>query len=199
MAIDAASVKELRSATGAGILDCKVALEESDGDFDKAVEYLKKKSQATAVKKQSRDAKDGKIATYVHGEGRIGVLVEVNSETDFVARSEPFTEFVKEVCLQVAAMAPMAVTREELPEAEVAKQKEIFAAQMEGQKKPPEIIEKILEGKMNKWFKEVCLMDQVYIRDDSKTVQDMLTDVIGKCAENIRIRRFVRYELGEGL
>lgn len=199
MGISAQSVKELRTATGAGILDCKTALEESEGDFDKAVEYLKKKSQATAVKKQSREAREGQVATYVHGEGRIGVIVEINSETDFVARSEPFTEFLKEVCLQVAAMAPQAVERDHLSEEIIAKQKEIFEAQMEGQKKPPEIIEKIIEGKLNKWYKEVCLLDQGYIRDDSKSVKDLLMEVIGKCGENIRIRRFDRYELGEGL
>ena len=197
MAVSAESVKELRNATGAGILDCKNALEEAGGDFDKAVEILKKKNQATAVKKQDREAKEGIISSYVHGEGRIGVLVEVNCETDFVARSDPFKEFVKEVCLQIAAMAPQAVDRDSLPEEVVAKQREIFAAQVEGTKKPPEIIAKIIEGKLNKWYKEVCLLDQPYIRDDSKTVKELLTETIGKTGENIKIRRFVRYERGE--
>ncbi|NOZ02586.1 MAG: translation elongation factor Ts [Deltaproteobacteria bacterium] len=199
MGVKAESVKELRAATGAGILDCKTALEESGGDFDKAVEYLKKKNRATAVKKQSRDAKEGQVSTYVHGDGRIGVMIEINSETDFVARSDPFTEFTREMCLQVAAMAPLAVDHDDLDPEMVAKQKEIFEAQMEGQKKPPEIIEKIITGKLNKWYKEVCLLDQAYIRDDSKSVRDLLTEVIGKCGENIRVRRFARYELGEGL
>lgn len=199
MAVTAEQVKELRNATGAGILDCKKALEEAEGDFDKAAEILRKRNQATAVKKMSREAKDGRVAVYLHGEGRIGVLVEVNSETDFVARSEVFNQFVKEVCLQVAAMAPLAVSREDLPADVVEKQKEIFAAQVADQKKPPEIIARIIEGKMAKWYAEACLLDQPYIRDDSKTVRDLLTEVVGRTGENVRIRRFVRYELGEGL
>ncbi len=199
MAVTAEQVKELRSATGAGILDCKKALEEAGGDFDKAAEILRKRNQATAVKKMSREAKEGRVAVYLHGEGRIGVLVEVNSETDFVARSEVFNQFVKEVCLQVAAMAPLAVSREDLPADLVERQKEIFAAQVADQKKPPEIIARIIEGKMAKWYAEACLLDQPYIRDDTKTVRDLLTEVVGRTGENVRIRRFARYELGEGL
>lgn len=199
MAVTAEQVKELRNATGAGILDCKKALEEANGDFDKATEILRKRNQATAVKKMSREAKDGRVAVYLHGEGRIGVLVEVNSETDFVARSDVFHEFVKEICLQIAAMAPIAVSREDLPKELVEKQKEIFAAQVADQKKPPEILARIVEGKMAKWYSEVCLLDQTYIRDETKKVQDLLTDVVGRTGENVRIRRFVRYELGEGL
>jgi len=199
MAISAEQVKELRTATGAGILECKKALEEASGDFDKAVEILRKRNQATAVKKMSREAKDGKVAVYLHGEGRIGVLVEVNSETDFVARSDVFNEFVKEVCLQVAAMAPLVVSREDLPADLVEKQKEIFAAQVADQKKPPEVVARIIEGKLAKWYSEVCLLDQTYIRDDTKKVRDLLTEVVGRTGENVRIRRFARYELGEGL
>jgi len=199
MGVSAKMIKDLRKASGAGILDCKKALEEADGDFDKSAEILKKRNQATAVKKQSREAKEGRIATYVHGEGRIGVIVEVNCETDFVARSEIFCDFVKEICLQVVAMAPEAVDQEELQAEEVEKQREIFAAQMEGQKKPPEILDKIIEGKLGKWYKEVCLLNQAYIRDDSRTIKELLTEVIGKTGENIRIRRFNRYELGEGV
>lgn len=199
MAVSAEQVKELRNATGAGILDCKKALDEAAGDFDKAAEILRKRNQATAVKKMSREAKDGRVAVYLHGEGRIGVLVEVNSETDFVARSEVFNQFVKEICLQVAAMAPIAVSREDLPADLVARQKEIFAAQVADQKKPPEILARIIEGKMSKWYAEACLLDQTYIRDDTKTVRDLLTEVVGRTGENVRIRRFVRYELGEGL
>lgn len=199
MAVSAEQVKELRAATGAGILDCKQALEEAQGDFEKAADILRKRNQATAVKKMSREAKDGKVAVYLHGEGRIGVLVEVNSETDFVARSEVFNQFVKEVCLQVAAMSPIAVSREDLPADLVAKQREIFEAQVSDQKKPPEIVSRIIEGKMSKWFAEACLLDQPYIRDESKTVRDLLTEVVGRTGENVRIRRFARYELGEGL
>lgn len=199
MAVSAEQVKELRNATGAGILDCKKALEEAAGDFDRAAEILRKRNQATAVKKMSREAKDGRVAVYLHGEGRIGVLVEVNSETDFVARSDVFNQFVKEICLQVAAMAPIAVSREDLPADLVEKQKEIFAAQVADQKKPPEILARIIEGKMAKWYAEACLLDQTYIRDDTKKVRDLLTEVVGRTGENVRIRRFARYELGEGL
>jgi len=199
MAVSAETVKELRNMTGAGILDCKKALEEAEGNLEKAVELLKKRNQAVAVKKLSREAKDGLVASYVHDGGRIGVLVEINSETDFVARSDAFAEFVKEICLQVTAMAPLYVDRTEIPEAELAKQKEIFLAQMEGINKPANVLEKIVEGKLTKWYSEICLVDQTYIRDDTKTVKDLLTDVIGRCGENVKIRRFTRYALGEGL
>ena len=199
MAVSAETVKELRNMTGAGILDCKKALEEAEGDLEKAIDLLKKRNQAVAVKKLSREAKDGLVSSYVHDGGRIGVLVEINSETDFVARSEAFAAFVKEICLQIAAMAPLYVNRTEVPADVLAKQKEIFLAQMEGINKPAPVLEKIVEGKLAKWYGEVCLVDQTYIRDDSKTVQDLLPDVIGRCGENVRIRRFTRYALGEGL
>jgi elongation factor Ts len=199
MAVSSEMVKELRSMTGAGILDCKNALEGSDGNMEKAIEWLKKRNAAVAVKKVSRDAKDGKIASYIHGEGRLGVLVEINSETDFVARSDDFNGFVKEICLQIAAMSPTYVVREEVPAELVEKQKEIALAQLGETKKPAEVLARIVEGKLAKWYGEICLMEQTYIRDDSKTVRDLLTDVIGRCGENIRVRRFVRYNLGEGL
>jgi len=199
MAFTAQQVKELRERTGAGILDCKNALAETDGDMEKAIEVLRKRNAVVAVKKISREAKDGLVQTYVHGEGRIGVLVEVNSETDFVARSDDFRTFVKEICLQIAAMSPLFVNREEIPAAEVEKQKEIFLAQIGETKKPPEVIARIVEGKLNKWYSEVCLMDQAYIRDDSKTVRDLQNEIIARCGENIRVRRFARYALGEGL
>ncbi len=199
MAVSAESVKELRNMTGAGILDCKKALEEAEGNMEKAVEVLKKRNQAVAVKKLSREANDGQVSSYVHDGGRIGVLVEINSETDFVARSEAFSAFVKEICLQITAMAPLYVDRTEVPADVLAKQKEIFLAQMEGINKPPAVLEKIVEGKLSKWYAEVCLVDQTYIRDDTKTVKDLLTDVIGRCGENVKIRRFTRYALGEGL
>lgn len=199
MAFTAQQVKELRDMTGAGILDCKNALTETDGNMEKAIEALRKRNAAVAVKKLSRDAKDGLVSSYIHGEGRIGVLVEVNSETDFVARSEDFKGFVKEICLQIAAMSAQYVVREEVPADLVEKQKEIFLAQMADIKKPPEVLARIVEGKLNKWYAEVCLMEQPYIREDSKTVKDLMTDVIGRCGENIKVRRFARYALGEGL
>jgi elongation factor Ts len=199
MAVSSELVKELRSTTGAGILDCKNALEEAGGDMDKAIEVLKKRNQAVAVKKMSREAKEGKIGSYIHGDGRIGVLVEINSESDFVAMSEAFQTFVKEICLQIAAMSPQYVDRSQIPAEVLDKQREIFLAQMEGIKKPPEVMAKIVEGKLTKWFSEVCLLDQPYIREDSRPVREILQDVIGRCGENIRVRRFARYGLGEGL
>jgi elongation factor Ts len=199
MAVSSELVKELRTMTGAGILDCKKALEDSDGNMEKAIEWLKKRNAAVAVKKTSRDAKDGKIASYIHGEGRLGVLVEINSETDFVARSDNFNNFAKEICLQIAAMGPLYVVREEVPVELVEKQKEIALAQIGESKKPAEVLARIVEGKLNKWFGEICLMEMAYIRDDSKTVKDLLTDVVGRCGENITVRRFARFNLGEGL
>ena len=199
MAVDSKMVKELREMTGAGIRDCKNALEASGGNLDGAVEHLRKRNAAVAVKKMNREAKDGKVASYIHGDGRIGVIVEVNSETDFVARSDDFQTFVKEVCLQIASMNPKWVKPEDVPAEEIAKQKEIFLAQMADVKKPDEVKAKIVEGKMAKWYTEVCLLEQEYIRDSSKKVKDVMTEVVGRCGENMRVRRFARYELGEGL
>jgi len=199
MAIDSKLVKELREMTGAGILDCKNALEASNGDIDGAVEHLRKRNAAVAAKKINREAKDGKVAAYIHGDGRIGVLVEINSETDFVARSDDFQSFVKEVCLQIASMNPKWIKPEDIPAEEMAKQKELFLAQMAEINKPEEVKVKIVEGKLAKWFTEVCLLEQPYIRDDSKKVKDIMTEVVGRCGENMRVRRFARYELGEGL
>jgi elongation factor Ts len=199
MAVDSKLVKELREMTGAGILDCKNALEASESDLNKAVDYLRKRNQAVAVKKMNREAKDGKVGVYMHGEGRIGVIVEVNSETDFVARSDAFQAFVKEMCLQITSMNPKYMRPEDIPAEDIAHQKEIFLGQMAEMNKPIEVKEKIIEGKLAKWFTEVCLMEQAYCRDDSKKIKELLTDVVGRCGENIRIRRFARFELGEGL
>jgi len=199
MAIDSKLVKELREMTGAGILDCKNALEASNGDIDGAVEHLRKRNAAVAAKKINREAKDGKVAAYIHGDGRIGVLVEINSETDFVARSDDFQSFVKEVCLQIASMNPKWIKPRHSRRREMAKQKELFLAQMAEINKPEEVKVKIVEGKLAKWFTEVCLLEQPYIRDDSKKVKDIMTEVVGRCGENMRVRRFARYELGEGL
>lgn len=199
MAVDSKLVKELREMTGAGILDCKNALEASNGDMNGAVDYLRKRNAAVAAKKINREAKDGKVAAYIHGDGRIGVLVEVNSETDFVARSDDFQSFVKEICLQIASMNPKWIKPEDVPADELAKQKELFLGQMAEMNKPEEVKAKIVDGKLAKWFTEVCLMEQPYIRDDSKKVKDLMTEVVGRCGENMRVRRFARYELGEGL
>lgn len=199
MAVDSKLVKDLREMTGAGILDCKNALEAANGDINGAVDFLRKRNAAVAAKKINREAKDGKVAAYIHGDGRIGVLVEINSETDFVARSDDFQAFVKEISLQIASMSPKWVKPEDVPEQEMARQKEIFLGQMEEIKKPDEVKAKIVEGKMTKWLTEVCLMEQPYIRDDSKKVKDIMTEVVGRCGENMRVRRFARYELGEGL
>lgn len=199
MAVSSSLVKELREMTGAGILDCKKALEAADGNLEKAVEELKKRNQAVAVKKQDREANEGLIGSYIHGEGRIGVLVEINSETDFVARSDNFQSFVREICLQIAAMSPTYVAPENIPAEEMAKQKEIFMAQIADMDKPAPVKEKIVEGKFKKWYAEVCLLEQPYIRDDSRLVREVMTDVVGTVGENVRIRRFARYALGEAV
>jgi len=199
MEITAQMVKELRERTGAGILACKEALQEAGGDMEKAMQILQIRNQAIATKKSGREAKEGSIASYIHGEGRIGVLVEINCETDFVARSDVFKAFVHEICLQIAAASPIAISKEDLPSELVEKQREVFKAQAMEQKKPPEVMEKIVEGKMNKWYSEVCLLEQPYIWDEKRTVRELLNEVIAKTGENVRIRRFVRYELGEGI
>jgi len=199
MEITAQMVKELRERSGAGILACKEALQEAGGDMEKAMQILKARNQAIATKKSSREAKEGVVASYIHGEGRIGVLVEVNCETDFVARSDVFRSFVHEICLQIAAASPVAISKEDLPQEMVNSQKEVFRLQAMEQKKPPEVIEKIVEGKMNKWYSEVCLLEQPYIWDEKRTVRELLNEVIARTGENVRIRRFVRYEVGESI
>ena len=196
MAVNAELVKQLREQSGAGILDCKKALDETGGDLAKAAELLRQRNQAVAAKKQSREAKDGKVASYIHGDGRIGVLVEVNSETDFVARSDMFAEFVKEVCLQIAAMNPKFVSRDDVAPEELERLREAFKAEALAAGKPPQVAEKIVEGKLAKWCADSCLLDQTYIRDETRKVKDLLTEVIGRCGENVKVSRFVRYALG---
>ena len=197
--ISASAVKELREKTGAGMMDCKKALTESAGDFAKAEEYLRKKGLASAAKKAGRTATEGAVGSYVHMGGKIGVLVEVNSETDFVARTEAFQALVKDVAMHVAAAAPQYVRREEVPAEAVAKELEIAKAQFREQKKPEAIIEKIAQGKVDKFFSEVCLLEQPFVKDDKKTVQEMINDQVAKIGENIQVRRFARFVLGEGL
>ena len=197
MAISAKEVKELREKTGAGIMDCKAALKEADGDMEKAIEILKKKGIAKAAKKASRVASDGLIGSYIHHGGKIGVLVEVNCETDFVAKTDDFKNLVNEIAMQIAASNPLYVKREDIPEEVLSKEKEVYRAQALESGKPEKIVDRIVEGKMEKYFKEVCLLEQPYIRDDEKTVKDLINETIAKVGENIVVRRFVRYVLGE--
>ncbi len=199
MKITAEMVKELRQATGAGILDCRKALEASEGDFDKAVDYLREKGLAKAAKRMSREAKDGKVAAYIHGGGRIGVLVEVNCETDFVARTDEFQALVNEIALQIAAMSPRYIKREDVPPEVVEHERALYRAQALGEGKPERIVERIVDGRMEKFYQEVCLLEQTYIRDESKTIDELVKEAIAKTGENIVIRRFARFELGESL
>ncbi len=197
MTVSMELIKKLREMTGVGIMDCKKALIETDGDIEKAIEVLRKKGIATAKKREGRVAKEGKIYAYIHGEGRIGVLVEVNCETDFTARTEEFSQFVKDIAMQIAATAPLAVKREDLPKEVIEKEKEIYAEQARKAGKPEKIIDKIVQGKLEKFFNEVCLLEQPFIKNPEITVQDLLNELIAKTGENIVIRRFVRFQLGE--
>jgi len=192
--ISAELVKELRERTGAGFMDCKRALVETDGDLDKAIATLRERGLAAAAKKSGRDAREGLVSSYIHTGGRVGVLIEVNCETDFVARNEGFRVFVKDLCLQIAAASPLYVTREEVPAAEITKERDIAAAQVQG--KPPAAVQKIVEGKMEKFFSTVCLLDQPFVKLPEKTVKEMLTEQVTKIGENIQVRRFIRYQLG---
>jgi len=196
MDIRAADVKRLRERTGQGMMECKRALAEAAGDPDKAVEILRKKGLATAEKKAGRTAAQGRIHAYIHHNGRVGVLLEVNCETDFVAKNERFLAFLNDLCLHICAAAPLAVRREEMPEDLVETERRIAREQVEG-KKPDHIIEKIVDGKLKKWYAECVLLEQPYVKDDQRTVQDLLTEQIATIGENIRIKRFARFEVGE--
>jgi elongation factor Ts len=197
--ITAQMVKEIRDRTGAPFIDCKKALEEVAGDFDKAIEILKIKGVAKAAKKVGRETPEGTITSYIHAGGKIGVLVEINCETDFVARNGEFQAFAKEVAMQIAAGNPRYVSREFIPEEELSKEKEIMKAQVIESGKPANIADKIAEGKIEKFYEEVCLLDQVYIRDSKLKINDLLQALIAKIGENIKVRRFVRFQLGETL
>lgn len=199
MEISMVLIKDLRQRTGAGVVDCKVALQEGKGDVDKAIEYLRRKGLATAAKKAGRVAADGLVTSYIHAGGKIGVLVEVNCETDFVAKTEDFQTFVKNIAMQVAAANPQYVRREEITGEVLDKEREIYRAQAMESKKPEKVIEKIVEGKLEKYYSEVCLLEQTYIKDGDLTVKEVLDALIGKIGENIQIRRFARFQLGEGL
>ncbi len=197
--ISANAVKELREKTGAGMMDCKKALTEAGGDFTKAEEVLRKKGLSAAAKKSGRIASEGAVASYIHMGGKIGVLVEVNCETDFVARTEGFQSLVKDVAMQIAAASPLYVRREDVPPELIAKELEIARHQAKEQKKPDAIVEKIAQGKVEKFYKDVVLMEQAFVKDDKKTVQVVVTEAVSKIGENIQIRRFARFVLGEGL
>ncbi len=199
MAINASMVKELREITGAGLMDCKKALVETDGNIEKAVEYLREKGLSQAAKKSGRIASEGLVSSYIHMGGRIGVLVEVNCETDFVAKTEKFQEFVKNIAMQIAAAKPEYIRKEEVPQDVIEKEKEILRAQALNEGKPEKIVDKMVEGRIEKYYKDVCLLEQPYIKDGDKSVSTLLNETIAEIGENINIRRFVRYELGEGL
>lgn len=196
MAVSAKQVAELRARTGAGMMDCKRALEESGGDLEKAAQLLREWGMAAAVKKAGRETAEGLIHAYIHGQGRIGVLIEVNCETDFVAATDDFKHLVHELAMQVAATAPEYVRREDVPAEVVERKRALLRRQAESEGKPQAVVEKMVEGRLNKFFSQVCLEDQPYIRDDSLTVGDLIKQTIAKLGENIRVRRFVRYELG---
>ncbi len=192
--ISAQMVADLREKTGAGLLDCKKALTESNGNVEEAITILRKKGAASAAKKADRATKEGLVESYIHVGSKVGVLIEVNCETDFVARNEEFRAFVKDLCLQIAAASPTYVSREEVPESEVAKEREIAVAQVQG--KPPAAVQKIVEGKLDKFYATVCLVDQPFVKLPEKTVKELLTAQITKIGENIQIRRFVRFQVG---
>jgi elongation factor Ts len=192
--VSAQAVKELREKTGAGLLDCQKALAESKGNMEEAITILRKKSGGKVDKLASRATKEGLIESYIHVGGKVGVLLEVNCETDFVARNDDFRAFCKDLCLQIAAASPVYVTREEVPETELAKERDIAAAQVQG--KPPAAVQKIVEGKLEKYYSTVCLLDQPFVKLPEKTVKEILSEKIAKIGENIQIRRFTRYQLG---
>ncbi|TMA97360.1 MAG: translation elongation factor Ts [Deltaproteobacteria bacterium] len=199
MDVSASIVKELREKTGAGMMDCKKALAETAGDVQKAVDYLRQKGLAAATKKADRFAADGAVAAYVHAGGKLGALVEINCETDFVARTTEFQALLKDIAMQVAAANPRYVRREEIPEAELDKEKTIYRQQALESGKPEKIVDKIVEGKMERFYSEICLLEQSFIKDQDKKVSEIINDAIARLGENIQIRRFARYHLGEGV
>ena len=197
--ITAALVKELRERTGAGMMDCKKALAATEGDMDKAIDFLREKGLAAAAKKAGRIAAEGLVDSYIHGGGRIGVLVEVNCETDFVAKTDAFKSLVKDIAMHIAAANPSYLRREEVPAAELEHEKMVLSEQARNEGKPEKIIEKMVTGRIEKYYKEVCLLEQPFVKDPDKTISDLITESIAKIGENIAIRRFTRYQLGEGI
>lgn len=195
--ITAAMVKQLRDRTGSGMMDCKKALAENDGDMDKAIDFLRKKGLATAAKRAGRATTEGIVQPYVHTGGKLGVMVEVNCETDFVAKSEDFQEFAKNVAMHIAATNPLGIVPEDVPAETLAREKAIYVDQAKQTGKPDNVIEKIVEGKMNKFLKENCLMQQAYVRNPDITIADLLNELIAKIGENISVKRFVRFQIGD--
>ena len=199
MAISAADVKKLREQTGAGMLDCKNALTEANGDFEEAVATLRKKGISVAAKREGKTASQGVVTSYIHAGGQIGVLVEINCETDFVAKTEDFQAFAREVAMQVAAQQPRWVGKDEVPADAPDKERQILKEQALHEGKPANIVEKMVEGRMNKFYETYCLLNQPYIRDDSKTIEDLLNDLLAKTGEKVIVRRFARFQVGEEL
>lgn len=199
MAITAEMVKNLREKTGAGMMDCKAALVEMAGDMEKALDFLRKKGLASAAKKASRTASDGSVSSYIHAGGKIGVLIEVNCETDFVARTDDFQSLVKDLAMHVAAANPLFVKREDVPAAVTEREKNVHTDQVRAMKKPENVIEKIVEGKMDKFYGDICLLEQSFVKDPDVKIQSLLTEKIAKLGENITVKRFVRFELGQEL
>ena len=197
--ITASLVKELREKTGVGMMDCKRALVETDGDLEKAVDYLREKGLSKAAKKADRVTAEGLVASYIHGNGRIGVLVEVNCETDFVARSEDFQQLVKDVAMQIAATNPRCLTREDVPQEAIDHEREVLRQQALHEGQPEAIVDKMTEGRLEKFYRENVLLEQEFVKDTDKSVQQMITEMIAKIGENISVRRFTRYQLGEGI
>jgi elongation factor Ts len=199
MAISASDVKSLRESTGAGMMDCKKALTESGGDMEKAVAWLRERGIAKAAKRGDKVAAEGSVYSYIHMGGKVGVMAEINCETDFVARGDEFQNLCKDICLQICSTSPLAITRDELDPAVVAKEKELYVKQAAETGKPQEICEKIADGKLKKWYSEVCLMDQGFVKDPDKSIDQLVTELSGKVGEKISVRRFTRYQLGEGI
>ncbi len=199
MEISVELVKDLRQRTGAGVIDCKTALQESKGNLEGAIDYLRRKGLATAAKKAGRIAADGLVSSYIHAGGKMGVLVEINCETDFVAKTEDFQTFVKNIAMHIAAANPQYIRREEIPEQALERERAIYRTQAQEAGKPQKVIDKIVEGKMERFYSEVCLLEQTYVRDPDVTIKELLDAMIAKVGENIAIRRFARFQLGEGL
>ena len=201
--VTAGMIKDLRERTGAGMADCKKALQETEADMEKAIDYLRKKGLAKAAKKAGREATEGLVSSYIHGGGRIGVLVEINCETDFVARNEDFVAFTREVAMQIAAMNPLYVRKEEVPQDVIAREREVRIEQSKQDPKnagkPEQVLGKIVDGQITKWLKEIVLLDQSFVKDQDKTIEQIQQELIAKIGENIKIRRFARFEVGEGL
>lgn len=199
MEISIEKVKDLRQRTGAGVVDCKAALQEAKGDMEAAVEYLRRKGLATAAKKAGRIATDGQVSSYIHAGGKMGVLVEINCETDFVAKTEDFQAFVKNIAMHIAAANPQYIRREDIPPEVLERERRIYRSQALDAGKPEKVINKIVEGKLERFYSEVCLLEQTYIKDSDLTVKEVFDALIAKIGENITIRRFARFQLGEGL